>query len=52
MISEAIDEYIALHHSKLVKPLINQIDFKGKKKHTVTTATSQIKSTLMNMYIK
>ena len=25
MISEAIDEYIALHHTKLIKPLLNQI---------------------------
>ena len=52
MVSEAIDEYIALHHSRLVKPLINQIDSKGKKKHNVSTATTHIKSTLMQMYVK
>ena len=49
---EAIDEYIALHHSRLVKPLINQVDGKGKKKHNVSSATAQIKATLLQMYVK
>ena len=52
MISEAIDEYIALHHTKVVKPLLNQIDSKGKKVYTSETATLQMKKQLMKMYVK
>ena len=49
---EAIDEYIALHHTKLIKPLLNQIDSKGKKVYTSETATLQMKKQLMKMYVK
>jgi hypothetical protein len=52
MISESIDEYIALHHTKVVKPLLNQIDSKGKKVYTPETATLQMKKQLMKMYVK
>lgn len=52
MMEEAIDEFIALHHSRLVKPLINQVDGKGKKKHNVSSATAQVKATLLQMYVK
>tara|TARA_Y100001937_G_scaffold112207_1_gene159583 strand:- start:22 stop:828 length:807 start_codon:yes stop_codon:yes gene_type:complete len=52
MISEAIDEYIALHHTKLIKPLLNQINPNGKKKFTQQTATKEIKNKLIKMYLK
>jgi hypothetical protein len=52
MISESIDEYIALNHTKVVKPLLNQIDSKGKKVYTSETATQQMKKQLMKMYVK
>jgi hypothetical protein len=52
MISESIDEYIALNHTKVVKPLLNQIDSKGKKVYTTETATQQMKKQLMKMYVK
>jgi len=52
MISEAIDEYIAINHSKLVKPYINQVNIKGKKKYTRESATKEVKKLLQQMYIK
>ena len=52
MISESIDEYIALNHTKVVKPLLNQIDSKGKKVYTSESATQQMKKQLMKMYVK
>ena len=51
MISEAIDEYIALHHTKLIKPLLNQISSNGKKKYNQQTATKEIKNKLTKMYL-
>ena len=51
MISEAIDEYIALNHTRLIKPLVNQIDAKGKKKYNTATATKQVKASLRQMYV-
>ena len=50
MLSEAIDEYIALNYTKKVKPLLNQRDNKGKKKHTPQSATKFIKNQLKKMY--
>jgi len=51
MISEAIDEYIALNHTRLIKPLVNQIDANGKKKYSVASATKQVKLGLRQMYV-
>ncbi len=51
MMSEAIDEYIALNHTRKVKPLMNQIDSKGKKKYDVKSATALVKKNLMRNYI-
>ena len=47
---EAIDEYIAENYNKKVKPLLNQINNKGKKKYTPQTATAEVKSLLLKMY--
>ena len=52
MVAEAIDEYIALNYTKKVKPLLNQINSKGKKKFTPSTATAYIKKELMQMYLR
>ena len=51
MISEAIDEYIALHHTKLIRPLLNQVSSNGKKKYNQQTATKEIKNKLTKMYL-
>jgi len=51
MIDEAVDEYIALHHTKLIKPLMNKVSAQGKKKHTRASATKEVKSMLYKMYI-
>ena len=50
MFNEAIDEYIALNYTKKVKPLLNQRDAKGKKKHTPQSATKFVKNQLKKMY--
>lgn len=47
----AVDEYVSVNHTKLVKPLINQIDDKGKKKHTTTTAINEVKKRLIETYL-
>ena len=51
MMTEAIDEYIALHHSRLVKPISNRVNAQGKKKHTSQSATKEVKDTLVKMYV-
>jgi hypothetical protein len=51
MISEAVDEYIALHHRTKVKPLLNHTNAQGKKLYNVQTATSFSKKELMTMYV-
>ncbi len=52
MISEAVDEYIALSHTRLVKPLLNQITAQGKKKYDMKSATAQVKKNLTLSYLK
>ena len=52
MISEAIDEYLAINYRTKVKPILNQIDSKGKKKYTSETATKLVKGELIKMYLK
>jgi hypothetical protein len=52
MITEAIDEYIALNYRLKVKPLLNQTNSQGKKVYSVVTATANVKKELMQMYIK
>ena len=51
MMEEAIDEYIAINYSKKVKPYLNQINAKGKKKFTPQTATAEVKKLLYQMYV-
>jgi len=51
MMSEAIDEYVALNYTKKVKPLLTQRDGKGKAKYTPEKATKEIKNTLKKMYL-
>lgn len=50
-ISDAVDEYIAMHYNKKVKPLLNMRDSKGKVKFTPEKAHSHIKNLLMKMYV-
>jgi len=52
MMSEALDEYISTNHTRLVKPLLNQVDTKGKKKYTRVNATAEVKALLGKMYLK
>jgi len=52
MMSDSIDEYIALNHRTKVKPLLNQVDKNGKKIYTPLTATQQVKKQLLKMYVK
>jgi hypothetical protein len=52
MMSDSLDEYIALYHRVKVKPLLNHTDSKGKKIYTNESATQQVKKQLMKMYLK
>lgn len=52
MMSDTIDEYIALNHRIKVKPLLNQVDRNGKKIYTPQTASQQVKKQLLKMYVK
>jgi len=52
MISEAIDEYIALNHRTKVKPLLNHTNSQGKKIYNIQTATKKVKDELYSMYVK
>jgi hypothetical protein len=51
MMSEAIDEYLAINHTKKIKPYLNQRNNKGKKIYNSTTATKQVKTQLKKMYL-
>ena len=51
MISEAIDEYIALNYSKKIKPLINMRGVDGKPKYTSETAMAELKKMLYKSYV-
>jgi hypothetical protein len=52
MMSDSIDEYIALNHRNKVRPLLNQVEVSGKKSFTLQSATQHVKSQLMKMYVK
>ena len=52
MMSEAIDEYIALNHRTKIKPLLNHTNAKGQKMYNTQTATNHVKNELYNMYVK
>jgi hypothetical protein len=52
MISEAIDEYIALNHRNKVKPLLNHVNKQGKKMYNTQSATTHVKNQLMKMYLR
>lgn len=50
-IMDAIEEYISLSYNRKVKPLLNMVDSKGKKKFTPERAYSEVKNTLIKMYL-
>jgi hypothetical protein len=50
MVSEAVDEYLALNHRNKVKPLLNKVNSQGKKAFTMATANAHVKKELMKMY--
>ena len=52
MMSESIDEYIALNYRNKVRPLLNQVDKSGKKIFTPESATQHVKKQLLKMYVK
>jgi hypothetical protein len=49
---EAIDDYINVdkNHRQLIKPYLNQVDTKGKKKFNETTARAEVKKRLIQTY--
>lgn len=51
MIMEAIDEYISINHNKIVKPLVNMKDSKGKAKFTHASAHKHVKDRIVKQYL-
>jgi hypothetical protein len=52
MMSESIDEYIALNYRNKVRPLLNQVDKNGKKIFTPESASQHVKKQILKMYVK
>ena len=52
MITEAIDEYLALNHRNKIAPLLKKVNSSGKKMYTSNTAYVHARKELMKMYIK
>jgi len=52
MITEAIDEYLALNHRNKIAPLLKKVNSSGKKMYNSNTAYVHARKELMTMYIK
>jgi hypothetical protein len=51
MMTEAIDDFVSLNFSSVVKPYINKRDAKGKKVHTDETAIIEAKRMLKKEFL-
>ena len=50
LLNKAIDDYIEKYYRRIISPLLQQRDLKGKKKHTQSSAVNFVKDRIIKNY--
>ena len=50
LLNKAIDDYIEKYYRRIISPLLQQRDLKGKKKHTQSSAVKFVKDRIIKNY--